>query len=225
MMTRISPRLPAAATRRTMLGGLGGLLALSACELPGGGDPPRLYTLSPKSTFDPDLPKVPWQLTVETPIAEASLDTTRIAVQRTPVTVDYYARSAWTDRAPALVQTLLIQSFENTGKIVAVGRESVGLRADYTLKLELRQFEALQPASTPPDVRVRLNAKLVRTETRAIIADFTAENIVKAESGEMQAIVLTFDDALGKTLRRIVEWTLRAPAAAEPQRPGGRRMG
>jgi len=213
---------PATPGRRAVLGGL---LALGACELPGGGDPPRLYTLTPKTTFDPGLPTVPWQLIIEVPVAEASLDTTRIAVQRSPVTVDYYARAAWTDRAPALVQTLLIQSFESTGKIVAVGRESVGLRADYTLKTELRQFEAQQFEPGAPSIRVRLNAKLVRTETRAIIADFTAENVVKAESGEMEAIVLAFDEALGKTLRRIVEWALRAPAAAEPPRRGAPRAG
>ena len=36
---------------------------LSACSLDlGGGPPPDLYTLSPKSTFAADLPKVDWQL-------------------------------------------------------------------------------------------------------------------------------------------------------------------
>ena len=37
------------------------------------------------------------------------------------------------------LQTLIIESFENSGRIVAVGRESVGLRADFTLKTELRE--------------------------------------------------------------------------------------
>ena len=48
--------------------------------------------------------------------------------------------AAWTDRVPAMIQTLLVASFENTGKIVAVGRESVGLRADFLLKTEIRKL-------------------------------------------------------------------------------------
>ena len=42
---------------------------LAACvELPGSGDPSRLYVLTPKSTFPENLPTVDWQLLVEVPI-------------------------------------------------------------------------------------------------------------------------------------------------------------
>ena len=47
----------------------------AACQIPGAGEPPNLYTLSPKSTFAPDLPRVDWQLIIETPIAAAGLNT------------------------------------------------------------------------------------------------------------------------------------------------------
>ena len=41
-------------------------VALAACslELPGQGDPPRQFVLTPKSTYDDDVPKVEWQLLV-----------------------------------------------------------------------------------------------------------------------------------------------------------------
>ena len=39
-------------------------------------DPIDLYTVTPKSTFDPDLPAVYWQLAVEAPAASANLVTT-----------------------------------------------------------------------------------------------------------------------------------------------------
>src|SRR5882672_1371954 len=117
-------------------------LALPACSLPGAGEPPQLYTLTPKSTFEPSLPKVEWQLIVERPVASSGLNSQRIALQRSPVMVDYFARANWTDTAPQLVQTLLIESFENTGKITAVTRETSQLRADYILQTELREFQA-----------------------------------------------------------------------------------
>lgn len=203
--------------RRTLLTAAG-LLALGGCQLPGGGEPPSLYTLTPKSTFSPDLPKVDWQLIVETPVAAAGLNTSRIALQRSPVTLEYYANANWTDVAPLMVQTLLIESFENTGKIVAVSRESTTLRADYLLKTELREFQAEYDTSGPPRARVRINAKLARMPDRAIIGSYTVERMERAASGDLPAIAMAFDEALGGAMRRVVEWTLAAPGNAPPPR-------
>jgi cholesterol transport system auxiliary component len=187
---------------------------LAGCSLlPGQGDPPQLYTLTPKSTFAADLPAVQWQLVVDPPVAAAGINTTRIALQRTPVSLDYFARANWSDSAPNLVQTLLIESFENTGRIVAVARESVRLRPDYLLQTELREFNAeyYPDPGQPPLIRARLIAKLIRVSDRAIIASTTVERAERAASNEMNAIAIAFDEALGGVLKRIVEWTLRAP--------------
>ncbi|MGQ0664550.1 MAG: ABC-type transport auxiliary lipoprotein family protein [Pseudomonadota bacterium] len=207
--------------RRVLVPILGLAAALAACDvkLPGSGEPPQLYTLTPKSTYSPELPQVDWQLIVETPVAPAGLNTSRIALQRSPISLDYYARSNWTDLAPLLVQTLLIESFENTGKILAVGRESTALRADYVLKTELREFQAEYDGGDAPLIRVRLNGKLVQMPTRTIIANHTAERTVRSEKGDMAGIVQAFDDALGKVMKQLVEWALLVPG----ERPAARR--
>ena len=198
----------------------GSALALPACEAVGlfTSDPPSLYTLTPKSTFDEDLPNVSWQLLIEPPVAAAGLDTVRIALRRDPVTLEYYASVAWTERAPEMVQTLLVESFENSGRIVSVGRESIGLRADYILMTELREFQAeYLGGAGAPEVRVRLNAKLVRIPQREIVAGENFEYVVPATSNQFQDVIFAFDDALGKVMRRLVEWTLRVGDAARPQ--------
>lgn len=183
--------------------------------LPGQGEPPKLYDLSPKSTFPKDLPEVDWQLVVDTPVAAASINTTRIALKRQHTTMQYYSRSLWTDVAPRLVQTLLIESFENTKKIVSVGRESASLRSDYLLQTELREFVAnYKGASGPPDAVVRINAKLVKMPQRTIIAGTTVGYEIPAASDNLDDIVEAFDEALGKTLKQIVIWTLNAPRKA-----------
>jgi len=203
--------------RASALIGLAGLAALSACSgvLPGNTEPPRLFTLTPKSTYSPDLPNAKWQLSIDTPIAEAGLNTTRIALRHSEVTLDYYAHAEWADRAPLLVQRLLVESFEATGKIVAVARQSVNLRADYNLICELREFQAEYDDAKggPPNVRVRLNAKLVKMPERIIVGATTAEFVQRAPSTELEPIVQAFDDALGKSLKRVVEWTLTTAAA------------
>jgi cholesterol transport system auxiliary component len=189
--------------------------------LPGQGVPAQLYTLTPKSSFAPDLPSVAWQLVVEQPVAAAGLNTSRVALQRTPVSLDYFARANWSDAAPAMLQTLLVESFENTGRIVAVARESVRLRPDYLLQTDLREFAAeyFPDAARPPLVRVRMTAKLVRVGDRSIIAATSAERTERAAADDMGAIMIAFDEAAGGVMRRVVEWTLRAPGtSARPER-------
>ena len=165
--------------------------------------------LTPKSTFASDLPKANWQLTVSKPLAEAGLNTARIALRHSPVTLEYFARANWVDTAPIMVQTLIVESFENSGKIVAIGRQSVSLRADYSLIPELREFQAEYDGASVPVVRVRINAKLVKLPQREIIATITAENKIAAADADLDSVVHAFDTALGKTLKRLVEWTLR----------------
>jgi cholesterol transport system auxiliary component len=186
--------------------------AASACQglIPGASrDPPRLYEVTPKSTFDPALPRVRSQLVVETPESAAGLQTSRIAVKQKPTTLDYYARSEWTDLAPRLVQTKLIESFENSGKIVSVGREGSGLRSDYILKSELRHFEAQLYDSEKPLIRVVVNVKLVRMPAREIVANRSFERTQKVDVAEIDKLVEGFDEALGGVLKRVVEWTIR----------------
>jgi cholesterol transport system auxiliary component len=181
----------------------GNLLGLPA------GPAPNIYTLTPKSTFDDNLPTVSWQLVVDQPTAARGVDTTRIALHPSDTEIKYYAGSRWTDRAPDMVQTLLLESFENTGKIVAVGRQTIGLRSDFDLATDLREFQAeYTPGSEIPKVRVRLNAKIIKQPRQEIIASENFERVVEAKGPTVNDVVLAFDDALGKVLRRVVEWTL-----------------
>lgn len=188
--------------------------------LPGAAnDPPKLYVLTPKNTFPVDLPKVDWQLTIALPVADAALNTARIALRQNPISLEYYARANWVDTAPRMIQTLLVESFENSGSIVSIGRQSVTLRADYSLLTDLREFQAEYIGKGPPRIRIRLNAKMVRMPQRTILATQTFEFVEPAASSDLEAVVSAFDIALGKTLKRIVEWSLKS---VPPQSPRAR---
>ncbi|MDP6830202.1 MAG: ABC-type transport auxiliary lipoprotein family protein [Alphaproteobacteria bacterium] len=190
-------------------------LGLLGCDslLPSlGGPPPNLYTLTPKSTFAKGLPRADWQLVVEEPVASGGLNIDRIAMRASPTELKYFARARWTERAPRMFQTLLVESFENSGAIIAVGRKAIGLRSDYNLKTEMREFQAEYFAADGiPTARVRLNAKLVKLPQRAIIASKTFEATMKSEGKGMRQVIQAFDAALGKVLRHTVEWTLTTP--------------
>lgn len=195
---------------------------LASCvELPGANEaPPRLYVLTPKSTFPKDMPVVDWQLLVETPNSPAGLNTARIALQDSPVELRYFRQATWTDFGPKMVQSLMIESFENSGRIVSVGREQIGLRSDFLLKSDLREFQAEYDAAIPADAtaleasysapwaRVRINLKLVKMPQREIVATETFERRIRAKANTMTDIIAAFDDALGKALKSAVVWTL-----------------
>lgn len=191
--------------------------ALGSCDIPipGQGPPPELYRLTPKSTFREDLPTVTWQLLLERPLTNASIDTTRIGLRRTPTSVEYYARANWSDRAPQMMQTLMIESFENSGRILAIGRDSVALRADFVLKTDLREFQAEYLEGPNPKARVTIIAKLVQMPRRVIVGSKKFEAVIPAESDTMVAIIYAFDAALGKILKRLVEWTLLTGEASQ----------
>ena len=193
-----------------------GLVLLGGCVdlLPGGGPAAKLYNLTPKSTYSDNLPTVNWQLVVEMPISAETLNTPRIALSRAPLTLDYYGGARWSERAPVMLQTLLVESFENTGRIVAVARKSTDLRADYVLKTDLREFQAEYSGEGPPIVFVRLNAKLIKMPQRTIIASFRSERRVQAVSIKLIDVIHSFDQALGKVIKDVVEWALMAPQTA-----------
>lgn len=194
-------------TRLDLVVALGLTLGLGGCLGDLFASPPQLFDLSPKSTFDEGLPRVDWQLVVEEPTAPNAINTDRLAIRPSSLQIEYMPEVKWTDRAPALVQTLLVESFENSGRIVGVGRRAIGLTGDYVLSSELREFEAVTDGTTT-NVIVRLVLKLVRQSSGGIIASHTEAQTVQSASDNAADIVVAFDAALGKVLKRSVQWVL-----------------
>jgi cholesterol transport system auxiliary component len=68
---------------------------------------------------------------------------------------------------------------------------------------------------------VRLNAKMIRMPERVIVGATTIERLHEAAGTDLVSVVEAFDVALGKTMKRIVEWALTTPPAT--RRDGRRR--
>lgn len=189
---------------------LAGGAALAGCTvIPEVNNPVPLYTLSAVRQFDQSLPKVDWQLVVGTPVASADLDTRRIALTRSPGVIEYFANGAWADNTPILLQGKLIESFEASRAIVSVGRDAVGLRPDYVLQSDLRDFQAEYTDGTPI-AHLRLAAKLVRMPDRRIVANILTEQKVPAEGNSLAQIIRAFDRAASEAFEEVVVRVLTA---------------
>jgi len=190
------------------LGGCTGLDTLRQASKPN-----DLYLLTPKSTFSTSLPRIQKQIVVQEPTATAAVNTDQIAIQPTPLQVQYLPRARWVDRAPLIVQALLVESYENSGKVAAVGRSTVGLRADYVIVPDLREFQGLVVGDAENSktirVEVRMNIKIIDEFEDKIIASDSFREYVVAASDQTPDLVTAFDEALGKTMRDAVEWSVR----------------
>ena len=191
-----------------IIGGCAGLGTLKQAAKPN-----DLYLLTPKSTFSSALPRIQKQIVVEEPTATAAVNTDQIAIQPTPLQVQYLPRARWVDRAPLIVQTLLVESYENSGKVAAVGRSTVGLRADYVIAPDLREFQGIVVADSEAGkkvrIEVRMNIKVIDEYEDKIIASSSFQENVVAASDQTPDLVKAFDLALGRAMRDAVEWSIR----------------
>lgn len=205
--------------RRVLAGVVAGasIPVVNACGL-GGGPPPRQFTLTPVTNFPDGLPPVNWSLVVDEPTAARQIDTSRIALMNGPFRVEYYANVEWTDDAPAMVQLLLIQSFQNTGRLPVVAPSRQTLATDFLLLSNLRKFQVEKDTSGTAQAVVALEATLLRMPQRAPVATTRYGKATPISSDSTEAVTAAFDASLGDVMLRTVDWTLQKGSAAPSTR-------
>jgi len=185
-------------------------LALTGCSAGGllapSGAPPKIYTLSAPKEVASSAPQASWQLLIAMPAAVNNLNTTRIGIIPAPSRMDYYADVTWADRPPAMLQELLLQSFDRSGRIAAVQRQSGGLKSDFLLTTEIENFE-VDNAAAEPAAHIRVSARLVRSRDRAIIATRNFEATIPS-GNSFDGAIAAFDNGLQSMLPQFVDWTL-----------------
>lgn len=149
-------------------------------------------------------------LVVELPTTSGALMSDRILIKPIPYQAQYLPDARWSEPTPALLQTLLVASFQNTGGFRLVGRTGAGLMPDVTLMSELLSFQA-EPVSAPDaamTLRVSVNMTLIGETDRRIIATrrFSVETTVASD--DTPAIIAGFDSATRSLLQDAVKWTL-----------------
>lgn len=123
--------------------------------------------------------------------------------------VAYVAGARWVSPAFVLFEEATARAFESDpGRARLIARGEVA-KADLTLRLEVRTFEAdyVSGPKAAPEVVVRVRAVLNRSQDRALVGDQVFEAKVKAADNRVSAIVPAFDQAVAKVLGDIVAWT------------------
>ena len=184
---------------------------LTACgalsSLSKAGDDLDAYTLTAATAAAP-LAGGRRHLIVELPTSAGALATDRILSKPQPYQAQYLPDGRWSEPAPALVQTLLVASFQSLGGFALVGRTGNGLNPDHTLMTEIQAFQVEPDAARPGvfTVRIALQLTLIQESDRRILASrrFVASQAVASDATDQ--LVAAFDRALQVVLRDAVLW-------------------
>ena len=150
-------------------------------------------------------------LIVELPSSAGALATARILIKPVPYQAQYLPEGRWSEPAPALLQTLLVASFQNLGGFELVGRTANGLNPDYTLMTELQDF-LIEPVGAEQGgfvIRIGMMATLIRESDRQIVTSRRFSATETVASDDTRTLVGAFDTALQRVLAEIVGWTVR----------------
>ncbi len=191
-------------------------MLLSACGSLGGTRTPfSIYSprLAPSVTT-PAMVPVSWQLLVESPRASDALDSTRIAVMSAPGVLEVFPAARWRDPAPRMLRSLIVQAFDDSGRIVGVSGSTSGLSADFALAIELRDFQAEVDGGSV-SAAIRLHAKLFDPRANRIVATRQFSISAPAAGNDVAAAVSAFEQALDSLLPQLVDWTLQAGTQAQ----------
>ncbi|HEX8375460.1 MAG TPA: ABC-type transport auxiliary lipoprotein family protein, partial [Geminicoccaceae bacterium] len=109
----------------------------------------------------------------------------------------------WADRLPRLIQTRIIQSLENSGRLRSVSRPGDKIVSDYQLISEIRAFDI---AAGSGEAVVDLSAKLITEGTGKVVAAKIFQARVPVAKVEAGAAAVALDAALAVVLADVVRW-------------------
>lgn len=148
------------------------------------------------------------QLLVPEPTALKALDSDSILVRVSGTEIQYLSKAQWSDRLPRMVQSKLVEAFENSGKLGGVGKPGQGLAIDYQLVSDIRAFEIVSSGSRTANVEISVKILNDRNGTVKTQKSFSASEPVSGS--ENRTYIKALDRAFSRVSADIVDWTLRS---------------
>lgn len=147
------------------------------------------------------------QLLIAEPTALKALDSENIVVRLSGSEVQYLGNSQWSDRLPRMVQSKLVEAFEDTGKLGGVGRPGQGLAIDYQVVTDIRAFEVDTAKNL---ATIEISVKLLNDKNGTVKAQEVFRSTARVSGSGNANFVKALDNAFASTSREIVAWTLRS---------------
>ncbi|MCG8381350.1 MAG: ABC-type transport auxiliary lipoprotein family protein [Gammaproteobacteria bacterium] len=187
------------ATLLLMISGCGSLLSTPA--------PNDLYQLtSPPVTETTSKSKILWHLGIDYPDAIGGLHAKRIAIRENKNKVGFIQGMRWVEPLPEMLQTLVLETFEQSESFTFVQRQTIGLVTDYILQTEIRDYHVINAAQAGQQVHLRVQAKLVDRWKKSVFFENTFEYRISVSGRGKPQIITAFDQITHQFLESLLEW-------------------
>jgi cholesterol transport system auxiliary component len=156
------------------------------------------------------------QVLVAEPAAIQPLSTQQILVKDASGAISSVGGGQWADNLPRLIQSRLINTFENASQLKGVSRPSSGAVADVQLISELRRFEIATPDN---QAVVEISVKIVNDRDGRIVNGRIFRTSAPASAVDAPNATRALDEALSAAMLDIVRWVSsnRLPRRDEPE--------
>jgi cholesterol transport system auxiliary component len=148
------------------------------------------------------------QILVPEPTAVKMLDSEQVVVRVSSSEVQYLANSRWGDRLPRLIQSKLVEAFENSGRLGGVGTPGQGLAIDYQVVTDIRAFEVTTDGRRVANVEI--SAKILNDRDGTVRASGVFKATSPVAGSDNSDFVEGLDRAFASVGSQIVDWALKA---------------
>lgn len=175
--------------------------------------PSTSYVLAPAPASSTGVTRSEADLSIGRPDLSPGLDSERIAVLKGRQ-LDYYRGAQWGGRTAEVVQTLLVDSFEDQQLFRSVTAEQSRVASEYVLDISVRDFQAEYASDNDaPTARVTIQGRLIRVVDRQLVDTFGATAQSKASDNRLSAVAAAFEAAAHKVVLELAQKTATTIAA------------
>ena len=174
---------------------------------------PRLYRIeAPKLAAGARLPA---DISIVVERTAPGLEGDGVASRWPGGRLDYIANARWAGELTEMLQSALVEGFQDSGRLRSVQGDVGRFRTTHTLVIAVRRFEADYAAGAIPVAQVALAATLGRNSDRQVLVSFTAEASEAAGENRQTTLVAALDAAFARAAAEVAERSFAA-LAAEP---------
>ncbi len=170
----------------------------------------HLYLLDARPVTTAEGKKSTRILAISQPVSRPGYDTPKMAYQRVPLELEYFASHQWADTPARMLQPLIMQAL--APNFSAVVQASGIIPANFRLDTELIRLQ--QNFTTKPGkIVLTLRAQLIDLKDKRVVAEKLFDEFENTDSDDAYGGVVATNRALQRVLAQLAEFSLNASAS------------
>lgn len=190
---------------------------LGGCSILPQKEPLEVFVLSSR-TAAVEAPTTRAILNIQQPNSSGMLSSANIVVMPRSHQLNAYKGVRWNAPPPLMLQKYLLRNFRMVAVFKAVVDSDTQVKADYHLVTDLLAFHSSYigtPARGKPRIEVEIDARLIDTESRTIVAQRRFSLTEPSHSAQVEDVVEAFNRTAAHLSNTMLEWSARSIAQQE----------